>query len=99
MRLDKLTVKAQEAIAAAQAQARRRDHQALEAEHLLVAMLEPEDGVARAVLARIGADPGQVLSRAEDELRTLPKVEGGEPYPSQKLLKLVDRAEDEAKKA
>ena len=99
MRLEKLTVKAQEAVAEAQAQARRRDHQALEAENLLVALLEPQDGVGRAVLARVGADPGAVLSRAEDELRSLPRVSGGEPYPSQRLLKLVDRAEDEARKA
>ena len=99
MRLEKLTVKAQEAIAAAQAQARRRDHQALEPEHLLLALLEPGDGVGRGVLARIGADPGAVHSRTEDELRSLPRVSGGEPYPSQRLLKLVDRAEDEARKA
>jgi ATP-dependent Clp protease ATP-binding subunit ClpB len=99
MRLEKLTMKAQEALAAAGAQARRRDHQAIEAEHLLLAMLEEPEGVARAVLERIGADPGQVASRAEDELRALPRVSGGEPYPAQRLLKLFDRAEDEARRA
>ncbi len=98
MRTDKLTVKAQEALAAAQAQARRRDHQALEAEHLLLALLEPGDGVAAAILAKIGADPAQVAARAEDELRSLPKVAGGDPYPSQRLLKLFDRAEEEARR-
>ncbi|MBI5069046.1 MAG: ATP-dependent chaperone ClpB [Deltaproteobacteria bacterium] len=98
MRTEKLTVKAQEALAGAQAQARRRDHQALEAEHLLLALLEPADGVTAAILAKIGADPAQVAALAEDELRSLPRVSGGEPYPSQRLLKLFDRAEDEARR-
>ncbi|HSB21025.1 MAG TPA: ATP-dependent chaperone ClpB [Anaeromyxobacteraceae bacterium] len=98
MRLEKLTMKAQEALAAAGAQARRRDHQAMDVEHLLLAMLEPEDGVARSLLSRIGADPGQVAARAEEELRSLPRVSGGEPYPAQRLLKLFDRAEDEARR-
>jgi len=98
MRLDRLTTKAQEVLAAAQAQARRRDHQAIDAEHLLLALLEQEEGIARPVLEKIGADPGLVASRAEDELRTLPRVQGAEPYTTNRLLKLIDRAEDEAKK-
>jgi ATP-dependent Clp protease ATP-binding subunit ClpB len=99
MRTDKLTTKAQEALTAASGQARRRDHQALEVEHLLLALLEPADGVARALLEKIGADPAAVASRLEDELRALPRVQGGEPYPSQRLLKLFDRAEDEVRRA
>src|SRR5512134_8079 len=99
MRLDRLTVKAQEALQAAQAQARRRDHQAVDAEHLLLALLEAEEGLARPVLEKIGADPARLAARLEDELRTVPKVHGAEPYVSNRLMKLVDRAEDEAKKA
>ena len=98
MRLEKLTMKAQEALTAAGTQARRRDHQAIDVEHLLLAMLEEGEGVAGALLSRIGADPGQVATRAEEELRSLPRVTGGEPYPSQRLLKLFDRAEDEARR-
>ena len=98
MRAEKLTVKAQEALAAAQAQARRRDHQAIEAEHLALALLEQEEGIARPVLEKIGADPRLVASRIEDELRSAPKVAGGEPYLSNRLMKLVDRAEDHAKR-
>ena len=98
MRPDRLTTKAQEVLAAAQAQARRRDHQAIDAEHLLLALLEQEEGVARPVLEKIGADPTLVASRVEDELRTTPKVQGAEPYTTNRLLKLIDRAEDEAKK-
>jgi ATP-dependent Clp protease ATP-binding subunit ClpB len=99
MRPDRFTVKAQEVLSGAQAQARRRDHQAIDVEHLVVALLEQEEGVARAVLEKIGADPGLVASRIEDELRSAPKVQGADPYLSTRLMKLLDRAEDEAKKA
>jgi ATP-dependent Clp protease ATP-binding subunit ClpB len=96
--MDRLTVKAQEALQEAQGQARRRDHQAVDVEHLVLALIEQEEGIARPVLEKIGADPALVASRVEDELRGIPKVHGAEPYVSNRLLKLVDRAEDEAKK-
>ena len=98
MRPERLTTKAQEALQAAQALARRRDHQAIDAEHLVLALLEQEDGIARPVLEKIGADPMLVASRVEDELRAVPKVHGAEPYMANRLMKLIDRAEDEAKK-
>ena len=99
MRTDKLTVKAQEALQEAQAEARKREHQAIDLEHLLLALLHQQDGVARPLLERIGANPGQVESRLEDELRSIPKVQGGgEPYFGNRLQKLLDRAEDEAKR-
>ena len=98
MRPEKLTVKAQEVLQAAQAQARRRDHQAIDVEHLVLALLEQDEGVARPVLEKIGADLARVSSRLEDELRAVPKVQGAEPYLANRLMKLVDRAEDEAKK-
>jgi ATP-dependent Clp protease ATP-binding subunit ClpB len=91
-------MKAQEVLQAAQAQARRRDHQAIDVEHLVLAMLEQEEGVARPVLEKIGADPAVVASRIEDELRATARVQGAEPYLANRLMKLVDRAEDEAKK-
>ncbi|HEX7488538.1 MAG TPA: Clp protease N-terminal domain-containing protein, partial [Anaeromyxobacteraceae bacterium] len=98
MRPEKLTTKAQEALQAAAAQARRRDHQAIDVEHLVLALLEQEDGIARPVLEKIGAEPSRVAAHLEDELRATPKVAGAEPYSANRLLKLLDRAEDEAKK-
>jgi ATP-dependent Clp protease ATP-binding subunit ClpB len=98
MRPEKLTVKAQEALSAAQAEARRRDHQAIDVEHLVLALLGQSEGIARPVLDKIGADPARVAARLEDELRTIPKVQGAEPYLANRLAKLVDRAEDEAKR-
>ncbi len=98
MRPERLTTKAQEVLQAAQALARRRDHQAIDVEHLVLALLEQEDGITRPVLEKIGADPELVASRIEDELRAVPKVHGAEPYMANRVMKLVDRAEDEAKK-
>src|SRR5512144_534114 len=98
MRADRLTVKAQEALQDAQTQARRRDHQAVDVEHLVLALLEQQEGIARPVLEKIGADPALVASRVEDELRGVPKVQGAEPYVSNRLMKLLDRADDGAKK-
>jgi len=99
MRPDKLTVKAQEALQEAQALARKRDHQAIDLEHLLLALLRQQDGVVRPILEKIGANPRQVESRLEDELRGVPKVQGGsEPYVGNRLSKLFDRAEEEAKR-
>ena len=55
MRLDKLTVKAQEAVQAAQSLADQHGHQAIEPEHLLVALLQQREGVVGPVLAKLGA--------------------------------------------
>jgi ATP-dependent Clp protease ATP-binding subunit ClpB len=98
MRMEKLTVKAQEALSAAQAEARRRDHQAIDVEHLVLALLAQPEGIAGPILEKIGVEPDLVSSRIEDELRTVPKVAGAEPYLANRMAKLIDRAEDAAKK-
>ena len=99
MRLDRLTVKTQEALQAAQALARRRDHQEVQPEHLLAALLEDAEGVVVPVLQRIGAERRLLDSRLDDALKKLPQVHGGEGGNlAQRSLKLVDLAEDEAKK-
>jgi ATP-dependent Clp protease ATP-binding subunit ClpB len=98
MRMEKLTVKAQEALAGAQGEARRRDHQAIDVEHLVLALLAQPEGIAAPILEKIGAEPSLVTSRVEDELRTVPKVSGAEPYLANRLAKLIDRAEDAAKR-
>jgi len=98
MRPDRFTTKAQEALQAAQTEARRRDHQGVDVEHLALALLSQQDGIARPLLDKIGADPRLVASRIEDELRALPRVQGGEQHLAQRLAKLLDRADDEAKR-
>src|SRR6266516_1076818 len=60
MRLDKLTIKAQEALQAAQALADQQSHQAMEPEHLLAALLEQREGIVGPVLAKLGARPDAI---------------------------------------
>ncbi len=98
MKLDKLTVKAQEALQSTQEIARRRDHQAVEPEHLARALLDQKDGIVPALLQRIGVEMKLVSDRVDQELARFPQVSGGEQHMAQRLLKALDRAEDEAKK-
>ena len=77
MRLDKLTVKAQEAVQKAQSLADQHDHQAIEPEHLLLALLQQQEGVVSPLLAKLGARPETVSAQAQAEIAKLPKVQGG----------------------
>ena len=99
MKLDKFTVKAQEALQESQAVARKRDHQEILPEHLLAALLAQQDGLVAPILQRIGADPALVGQRLEDELRKVSQVHGGEGgHLGQRALKVFDAAEVEAGK-
>ena len=67
IRFDRFTVKAQEAVQRAQTLARSLEHQGVAAIHLLMALLEPRDGVVRTVLQRLGSDPDALLHDAREE--------------------------------
>lgn len=96
-RLDKLTVKAQESLARAQALASERGHPELEPLHLLAALLEDPEGIVPAVVERIGANRSQLDRIVAAELTHFPKVSGGTPpQPSASLGKLLEAAQREA---
>src|SRR5512144_650640 len=98
-RFDKLTLKATEALQAAQENAARRHHQNIEVEHLLLALLEQTDGVVLPLLKKLGVDPARVKGDIEDALNRIPKVEGlVQTYLSPRLGKLFERAEQEAER-
>src|SRR5256885_555565 len=98
MRIDKFTVKAQEAIQEGQTLARRAGHPNYEPEHLMKALLEQQDGITVPILQKIGSEPKLVLARVDEALGKFPKVSGGEGAQlGQRLVKTFDRAEDEAK--
>lgn len=82
MRLDRLTLKAQDAIQAAQDIAERFKHTQIDAEHLLLALLEQSEGIAKPLLEKVGAVPAVVAKQVEDELNRMPKVEGASTYGS-----------------
>ncbi|PIY17393.1 MAG: hypothetical protein COZ15_02830, partial [Elusimicrobia bacterium CG_4_10_14_3_um_filter_49_12_50_7] len=76
MRLDKLTLKAQEAMAEMQDIARRLEHQRLDGEHLLLALLSQKDGIAPALIETSGGNPGEISRSLETALAAQAKVSG-----------------------
>jgi ATP-dependent Clp protease ATP-binding subunit ClpB len=99
MRLDKLTVKAQEALQAAQSLADQHSHQAIEPEHLLLALLQQQEGVVGPLLAKLGARPEAIARQVQAELDRLPKVQGaGRQYVSPRLEAALGRAWEEAQR-
>jgi len=95
-RFDKLTVKAQEAVQAAQGLADREGHQQLEPEHLLLALVEQEDGVVGSLLAKLGARPEAIRRDVHAEIRRLPKVSGTSgQYMGPRLKAVFDAAWEE----
>jgi ATP-dependent Clp protease ATP-binding subunit ClpB len=96
---DKLTTRSQEAVAAAQRLAVDRGQAALEPLHLLVALLEQEDGIAGPLLQATGAEPADVRAKAEAALRRMPSVSGSTvaaPAPSRELLRAINAAGEQA---
>ena len=98
MRLDKFTLKSQEALEAASALAGQKNQQEIAPEHLLLALLEQTDGVVVPVLQKLGARPEQIKDRLESEIGQMPKVYGGggQPYLSQSLNAILQKALTEA---
>jgi len=75
-RFDKFTLKSQEAVQAAQEIAAKRKQQQIETEHLVLALLDQQDGVVVPILKKLGADPGRLRTDVEEALGRLPAVEG-----------------------
>lgn len=97
MRLDKLTVKAQEAFEIAQNTAREHQHQALDGEHLVVGLLDQEKGTVHHILSRLEVKPEAVLVAIREELQKRPQVSGSDQlYASGTLQNVVQRAWKEA---
>jgi ATP-dependent Clp protease ATP-binding subunit ClpB len=100
MRLDKLTTKLQEALADAQSQAVGNDNQYIDPVHLLIALLNQDDGGSRSLLQRAGANIGGLTGALKSALQRLPKVSGngGEVQIGRELLSLLNLADKEAQK-
>jgi ATP-dependent Clp protease ATP-binding subunit ClpB len=99
MRLDKFTIKAREALAAAQELAGSRGHQELTPEHLLTALLDQQDGVAGALLRKVGVDPAQVRQATVAALDAQPQVRGStaDIYVGRRLQDALDEAAKQSK--
>jgi len=99
MRFDKLTIKSQELIQNAQSLASRYGNQQIVNEHLLLAMLEEKEGIARTVLRKLGVAPDAVRDEIQTAVDRLPKVSGAsEVYLSADTRAAIEKAFDEAAK-
>jgi ATP-dependent Clp protease ATP-binding subunit ClpB len=99
MNPERLTVRSREALQRAQTLARERQHQNLEAEHLLLALFEDAAGIAPAVTKKVGVDTGEVRRRLTEALDGLPRVSGGgaaQLYVGDSLGHLINGAEQAA---
>jgi ATP-dependent Clp protease ATP-binding subunit ClpB len=101
MNIDRFTEKAQEAVVQAQSSLARFEHNELDAEHILLALLEQEEGLVPQVLKKAGADPARVREHLQAALRDRPKVSGaaaGQTYASARARQVLASAEQEAKR-
>src|SRR5262245_18872642 len=98
MRVDKLTIKAQEALQAAHELAGSRAHQELTPEHVLAALLHQRDGIAGAILRKLGVDPAQVRQSVAEALDAQPQVSGSaDIYLGKWLTDLVEQVTRQSK--
>ncbi len=100
MRQDKLTTKLQEALADAQSLAVGNDNQYIETVHLLLALLNQDDGGARSLLQRAGVNVGGLTNALKAALERQPKVTGagGNVQVGRDLMALLNLSDREAQK-
>ena len=100
MRFDKLTTKFQQAFADAQSIAIGQDNPSIEPQHLLLALLQQDDGSTLSLLQRSGVNTVPLLENIKQSVQRLPKIEnsGGEVTISRTLNNLLNLADKEAQK-
>src|SRR6186713_3008060 len=98
MQLDRFTQKAQEAIVAAQETAQRLQSPILDAEHLLSALVEPDDGIPAETLRRIGVDLNDFRGELAAILEKRAKIQGGQLGLDPRAKRALELAEQEARR-
>ena len=103
MDLNRLTEKAQDVIRGAQALAQRRGHAQIDVEHLAVALLNQDGGVAPRIVEKAGGKPASLVQRLEQALDRLPRVSGpgapaGQVYIAPRVNEILTGAETEAQR-
>ena len=103
MDMNVFTEKSQQALTEAQQTAVRQGHQQVDAEHLMHALLEQENGLAARLLERAGVDVGAYRAALDEELSRLPRVSGpgsqpGSVYVTDRVNRILVTARDTAKR-
>ena len=100
MRLDRLTVKSQEAMQEAQALAQKKGNQQLDIEHLLYAILQDDEGIAPQILNRAGVNIDALKADLDKEIEKFTKVTGSTPmgqlYIAPRLKAVLEKSFEEA---
>ena len=100
MDMNRMTIKLQEALQTASSHAARRSHQGIDVEHLLLAFVEQDGGLASSLLEQAGLSVPSVRQTVEQALAKLPQVQGAGASPGQlhvtsRLSQVLAKAEDE----
>ena len=100
MDMNRMTIKLQEALQTASSHAARRNHQGIDVEHLLLAFVEQDGGLASSLLEQAGLSVPSVRQAVEQALAKLPQVQGAGASPGQlhiasRLGQVMAKAEDE----
>src|SRR5256884_8180376 len=101
IRFDRLTIKAQEALAEAQKLAEKAGHQQLDVEHLALALVRQREGLTQSLLNKLGADPAVLARELEQALKKIPQVSGsgaGQVTITARLNEVFSAAEQEAER-
>lgn len=98
MDLNKFTHKAQEALQAAHALTVEFRHQTIDTLHVLLALVEQNEGIVPPLLEKLGVNPMDIIGHVRTELKTLPKVSGGQIFVSDQLNRVLVQAQKESKK-
>jgi len=98
MQLDRYTQKAQEAIAAAQQAAQSMNSPVLDVEHLLHALIEPDDGIPAETLRRMGVDLPALRNELAGILSRRAKIQGGSLSLDPRVRRTLELAEEEARR-
>src|SRR3989449_11589279 len=103
MDLNKFTERSQAALMEAQNVATRNQHQAVDVEHLALALLEQECGLVPRLFEKAKIAPDLLRAKVGEELNRIPRVSGSDMtgqgvYVTQRMNRLLVKAQDEAKK-
>src|SRR6478609_4983711 len=103
MDMNRLTERSQEAMQQAQSVASRYGHTEVDGEHLLLALLDQPDGLVPRLLTAVGVDVDALRTEVDGDVQRRPKVTGpgaapGQVFLTQRLARVLDAAEREAKR-
>ena len=98
MTLDKFTIKAQETVQEAVNLAQRSGQQSIEPVHLLKALMDKARDVTNFIFQKLGVNTQQIEMLLEQEIKHLPRVQGGQPYLSNDTNQILVNAENISQK-